>query len=134
MCVWNTLTASYCFWLSDSLVNSEFAVRWLINVSNRLEILKKFLEELDEEGNLPPDFEKITILEAAKLVMRWNLFEYGDCFFKQLIGTSIDIGTDFPNVKCTLINKGALLLQGSASRAKMSKICEKQLVPWVSRF
>ena len=27
------------------------------------------------------------IVEATRLVMRWNLFEYGDSFFKQLIVT-----------------------------------------------
>ena len=39
-----------------------------------------------------------------------------------------EIGTDFPNVKCTLINKAALLLRGSTKREKMHKIVEKQLV------
>ena len=29
------------------------------------------------------------ILEAAKLVMQWNLFEYGDCYFEQLTGTAM---------------------------------------------
>ena len=28
-------------------------------------------------------------VEAARLVMRWNIFEYGDCCFKQLIGTAM---------------------------------------------
>ena len=29
------------------------------------------------------------IVEAARLVMLWNIFEYGKCCFKQLIGTAM---------------------------------------------
>jgi len=39
-----------------------------------------------------------------------------------------EIGHDFPNVKCTLVNKPKLLLRGSAKRAKMHKIVKKQLI------
>ena len=51
-----------------------------INTEHDLAIIKIFLDEVDEEGKLSPDFNKCMIVEAAKLVMRWNLFEYGDCF------------------------------------------------------
>ena len=38
-----------------------------------IEILKKFLDKMDEEGKLPPNFVKDMIVEAAKLIMRWNI-------------------------------------------------------------
>jgi len=60
-----------------------------IDTKHALEVLRKFLVELEEEGNLPPDFDIDMIIQAATLIMQWNLFEYGDCFFKQLIGTAM---------------------------------------------
>lgn len=38
-----------------------------------------------------------------------------------------EVATDFPNVKCTLVNKPELLLRGAAKRSAMHKICMKQL-------
>ena len=60
-----------------------------IDTDDGLKILGKFLEELREEGKLPRDFDIDMIVEAAKLVMRWNIFVYGNYFFKQLIGTAM---------------------------------------------
>ena len=60
-----------------------------IDTDHALEILRSFLEELEAEGKLPLDFDIDMILEAAALVMRWNIFEFGDCYFKQLIGTAM---------------------------------------------
>ena len=48
-----------------------------------------FLEELRDEGKLPTDYDIEMILCAAALVMRWNLFEYGDTFFFHLTGTAM---------------------------------------------
>ena len=39
--------------------------------------------------NLQPNFDIDMIVKAVRLVMRWNIFEYGDYCFKQLIGTAI---------------------------------------------
>jgi len=33
------------------------------------------------------------IVEAAQIVMRWNLFEYGNLYFQQLIGIAIQTPT-----------------------------------------
>jgi len=52
-------------------------------------MLKQFLQELDSEGNLPPDFDIDLIVEAASLVMKWNIFEYGDCFILQKRGAAM---------------------------------------------
>ena len=45
-----------------------------IETEHGLEVLWQFLEELKEEGKLPPDFDIEMIVEAAALVMRWNIF------------------------------------------------------------
>ena len=60
-----------------------------IDTDHALEILRSFLEELEAEGKLPLDFDIDMILEAAALVVRWNIFEFGYCYFKQLIGTAM---------------------------------------------
>ena len=60
-----------------------------IDTDHGLEILRQFLEELDEEGKLPPNIKIDIIIEAARIVMRWNIFEYGDCYFRQLVGTAM---------------------------------------------
>ena len=52
-----------------------------INSNHALELLRLFLEELEKEGKLPPDFNIKMIMQAAKLIMKWNLFEFGDTFF-----------------------------------------------------
>ncbi|KAL7523453.1 hypothetical protein ACHAWF_000527 [Thalassiosira exigua] len=60
-----------------------------IDTDRALEILRSFLEELKAEGKLSLDFDNGMILEAAALVMIWNIFEFGGCYFKQLIGTAM---------------------------------------------
>ena len=60
-----------------------------INTDHALEVLKMFLEELDDEGKLPSSFDINAVLEAAKIVMRWNIFECGDCYFRQMTGTAM---------------------------------------------
>ena len=48
------------------------------------------LKELEAQGgDLPFHFNIDLIVEAAALVMRWNIFEYGDCYFQQLRGTAM---------------------------------------------
>ena len=54
-----------------------------IDTEHGLCILQLFLEELLAEGKLPDDFDIPIIMQAAKLVMRWNLFEFSDVFMKQ---------------------------------------------------
>ena len=60
-----------------------------IDTNHGLKVLRSFLEELRSADNLQPNFDIDMIVEAARLVMRWNIFEYGDCYFKQLIGTAM---------------------------------------------
>ena len=58
-----------------------------IDTTHGLAILRQFLEELEAQGDLPVHFNIDLIVEAAALVMRWNIFEYGNCYFQQLRGT-----------------------------------------------
>ena len=71
-----------------------------IDTNHALAILRMFLEDLREQGLLPKNFNIDMILEAAKLVMRWNLFKYGDCYFKQLTGTAMGM---LAAVMCAII-------------------------------
>ena len=41
----------------------------------------------------PQNIQYDMILKAAKLVMWWNLFEYGDYYFKQLTSTAMGMST-----------------------------------------
>ena len=59
-----------------------------IDTKHALE-LRKFLDELEEEENLPPNFDIHMIIQAATPIMQWNIFKYGNSFFKQLIGTAM---------------------------------------------
>ena len=60
-----------------------------IETNHGLQILRNFLEKLKRNGQLPPDFDIEIILKAAEIVMLWNIFEFGDCYFRQLIGTAM---------------------------------------------
>jgi hypothetical protein len=60
-----------------------------IDTDHALEVLRLFLEELEREGKLPTDFDIDMIMQAATLIMKWNLFEFGNTFFKQLLGTAM---------------------------------------------
>ena len=53
-----------------------------IDTGYGLKVLRLFLEELRSEDNLPPNFDTDMVVEAVRFVMRWNIFEYGDCCFK----------------------------------------------------
>ena len=52
--------------------------------NHTLEVLGLFLEELERERKLPPYFNIEMIIQAAVLIMNWNLFKFGNTFFKQL--------------------------------------------------
>ena len=52
-----------------------------IDTEHALIILRKFLKELAVEGKLPLNFDIEMVIEAAELVMRWNMCVYGDCYF-----------------------------------------------------
>ncbi|KAL7554336.1 hypothetical protein ACHAWF_017782, partial [Thalassiosira exigua] len=58
-----------------------------IDTDHGLEVLEKFIEMFEDE--LPDDFPKDLVLWAMKIVMRYNVFEFGDHTFQQLCGTAM---------------------------------------------
>ena len=60
-----------------------------IKTEHALDIVRMFLEELAREGKLPRYFDIEMILKAARIVMYWNIMEYGDCYFKNISGTAM---------------------------------------------
>ena len=71
-----------------------------IDTKHGLDILKRFLQELEVEGNLPLHFHIDLIVKAASLVMKSNIFKFGDCFFLQQRGCAM--GTPFACVYATI--------------------------------
>ena len=62
-----------------------------IDTNCGLETLRMFLAELQKEKRLIANFNIEMIIAAATLVMRWKLFESGNCFFQPLLGTAMGI-------------------------------------------
>ena len=60
-----------------------------IDTTHGLKILNDFLVELWNEGCLAADFDVDMLIEAVALILRWNIFEYGDSHFIQLISTAM---------------------------------------------
>ena len=58
-----------------------------IDTKHVLEVSRNFLEELEEEGKLPHDFDIDMMVQAATPIVPWIFSEYGDIFSKQLTGT-----------------------------------------------
>ena len=58
-----------------------------IDTDHLIDVLEKFLELFKDE--LPDGFPTKLVIEAVSLVMRNNLFEFGDCIFKQLVGSAM---------------------------------------------
>eukprot|EP00956_Cyclotella_meneghiniana_P033176 scaffold94125_cov40-Cyclotella_meneghiniana.AAC.1 len=52
-------------------------------------VITQWLCDLDNDGLLPYRFPLDSVLDAMKLIMRNNIFEFGDCYFLQLIGTAM---------------------------------------------
>ena len=58
-----------------------------IDIAHLLHVIKEWLHL--HENDLPFDFPKTTILIALELVMRNNIFEFGDTYWRQNIGTAM---------------------------------------------
>ena len=61
-----------------------------ITINHGIEIIGVWLNHLKENNQLPDDFPDIKlILEALSFIMKNNITQFGDCFFKQLCGTAM---------------------------------------------
>jgi hypothetical protein len=58
-----------------------------IETDHGLEILEKFIDMFADQ--LPDDFPRDLLLWAMKIIMRYNLFEFGPTILKQLCGTAM---------------------------------------------
>ena len=60
-----------------------------IDTAHALEMIGAWLDNLLNEGLLPSGFPLAAVKEAMALVMQNNIFEYGDLYFLQLLGTAM---------------------------------------------
>ena len=60
-----------------------------IDTDHAIQVLTWWLNDLDSRGRLPRGFPLDAVREAMVLVMRNNIFEFGDLCFIQLLGTAM---------------------------------------------
>jgi hypothetical protein len=60
-----------------------------IDTEHAIEVITWWLNDLNSNDRLPPNFPLEAILEAMKWIMRNNIFQFGDLYFLQLIGTAM---------------------------------------------
>lgn len=60
-----------------------------IDTEHAIEVITKWLKNLQDNNKLPPNFPLGAVLEAMELVMRNNVFEWGDLYLLQLCGTAM---------------------------------------------
>jgi len=60
-----------------------------INTQHAIEVITWWLRDLDSRDELPNNFPLEAILEAMVIIMENNIFEFGDLYFLQLVGTAM---------------------------------------------
>ena len=60
-----------------------------IDTEHALKVIGEWLDKLRRDGLLPADFPLEAVKEAMALVMQNNVFEWGDLYFLQLLGTAM---------------------------------------------
>ena len=60
-----------------------------IDTDHAIDVIGSWLDNLKDSERLPDGFPLDAVKEAMTLVMRNNLFEWGDCYFLQLLGTAM---------------------------------------------
>lgn len=66
-----------------------FSMYQKIDIDHGLQVMRDFFNYLSQRDLLPEDFPTDAVLEGLELVMRFNLFQFGDANFIQLIGTAM---------------------------------------------
>ena len=52
-------------------------------------VITRWLKDLYTKGELPPNFTLKAVVSAMIIIMRNNIFEFGDYYFLQLLGTAM---------------------------------------------
>ncbi|KAL7523170.1 hypothetical protein ACHAXR_000053, partial [Thalassiosira sp. AJA248-18] len=60
-----------------------------IDTDHALEVISEWLFEMRAADKLPPGFPLEAVIEAMELVMKNNIFSWGDLYFLQLLGTAM---------------------------------------------
>ena len=60
-----------------------------IKTDHAIEVISWWLRDLDSKGLLPALFPLEAVIEAMTIIMQNNLFEFGDMYFLQLLGTAM---------------------------------------------
>ncbi len=78
------LTASAKLFAADA--NSMYTN---IDTTHALDVIGKWLKGLRDNGLLPQGFPLAAVKKSMEIVMTNNLFEWGDLYFLQLLGTAM---------------------------------------------
>jgi hypothetical protein len=60
-----------------------------IDTEHAILVITWWLKDLDSKNLLPENFPLEAVIEAMTIIMRNNIFEWGDMFFLQLLGTAM---------------------------------------------
>jgi hypothetical protein len=60
-----------------------------IDTDHAITVITWWLRDLDQRSLLPPGFPLEAVISAMTTIMRNNIFEFGDCYFLQLLGTAM---------------------------------------------
>jgi hypothetical protein len=60
-----------------------------IDTDHTIKVITWWLRYLDDRNLLPPFFPLDAVLEAMVIIMKNNIFEFGDCYFLQLLGAAM---------------------------------------------
>ena len=70
-------------------VTDAVAIYNNIDTDHAIHVITWWLTDLESRGLLPLDFPLEAVREDMELVMRNNIFEYGELCFLQLLGTAM---------------------------------------------
>ena len=65
-----------------------------IDTDHAILVITWWLKDLAEKGELPPNFPLDAVLSAMVTIMRNKIFEFGGCYFLQLLGTAMGTLTE----------------------------------------
>ena len=60
-----------------------------IDTDHAITVITWWLTDLDTQHQTPLFFPLEAVIDAMKIIMKNNIFEFGDCYFLQLLGTAM---------------------------------------------